>query len=157
MLYYDKRGLLGPSGRTPAGYRLYSEDDRQRLEQIIMLRSLGLTLKEIKSALGKSKKQLYPLLEQQFHQLNGELARIKNQQKVLVGLLQNPDLLAQSAAMTKEKWVSLLKASGLSEADMDQWHKNFEKNSPDKHQEFLEFLGIPPETIKEIREKSRQP
>jgi DNA-binding transcriptional MerR regulator len=34
LLYYDSIGLLTPTGRSDAGYRLYSEDDRKRLERI---------------------------------------------------------------------------------------------------------------------------
>ncbi|MBF2016646.1 MAG: MerR family transcriptional regulator [Rivularia sp. T60_A2020_040] len=39
--YYDEIGLLSPSGRTEADYRLYAEADIVRLQQIISLRQLG--------------------------------------------------------------------------------------------------------------------
>ncbi len=26
VMYYERRGLLSPEGRTPAGYRLYSQE-----------------------------------------------------------------------------------------------------------------------------------
>ena len=38
LLYYDSLGLLAPSGRSPSGYRLYSEADRARLERILAFR-----------------------------------------------------------------------------------------------------------------------
>jgi hypothetical protein len=38
---------------------------------------------------------------------------------------------------------------------MHRWHREFEKSAPDEHQEFLEFLHIPAEEIKSIREWSR--
>jgi len=38
LLYYDSLGLLSPSGRSPSGYRLYSEADRARLERILAFR-----------------------------------------------------------------------------------------------------------------------
>ena len=38
LLYYDTIGLLKPSGRTGAGYRIYSEADVQRLKQIMIYR-----------------------------------------------------------------------------------------------------------------------
>ena len=47
--HYDTIGLLSPSGRTEAGYRLYSETDVRRLEHIVVLRSLGVSLPEISS------------------------------------------------------------------------------------------------------------
>jgi MerR family transcriptional regulator, thiopeptide resistance regulator len=46
--HYDEIGLLRPSGRTGAGYRLYSDDDLLRLQQIIIGRELGLPLEEIR-------------------------------------------------------------------------------------------------------------
>ena len=46
--HYDAIGLLAPSGRTRAGYRLYSDTDLLRLQQILIHRELGFSLKEIK-------------------------------------------------------------------------------------------------------------
>src|SRR3569623_379879 len=45
--HYDEIGLLAPSGRTEAGYRLYSDGDVRRLYRIVALRRLGLALGEI--------------------------------------------------------------------------------------------------------------
>jgi DNA-binding transcriptional MerR regulator len=44
---YDAIGLLRPSARTEAGYRLYSDAGVRRLYRILALRSLGLRLDEI--------------------------------------------------------------------------------------------------------------
>lgn len=46
--YYDEIGLLEPAGRTDAGYRLYNEDDLLRLQQILIGRSLGMPLEEVR-------------------------------------------------------------------------------------------------------------
>jgi DNA-binding transcriptional MerR regulator len=46
--HYDKLGLLKPGKRSRAGYRLYGDTDLIRLEQIVVLKSIGLTLKEMK-------------------------------------------------------------------------------------------------------------
>ncbi len=45
--HYDRLGLLKPSYRSEAGYRLYSEPDLLRLESIVVLKFLGLPLKSI--------------------------------------------------------------------------------------------------------------
>ena len=45
--HYDAIGLLRPSGRTEAGYRLYSATDLERLQQIRLHRALGLRLDAI--------------------------------------------------------------------------------------------------------------
>jgi DNA-binding transcriptional MerR regulator len=49
LRYYESIGLLAPAGRLEGGFRLYSEDDLHRLEQIVELkRLLGISLAEIK-------------------------------------------------------------------------------------------------------------
>ena len=45
--HYDRLGLLKPSGRTQAGYRVYTDRDLARLEQIVALKFVGFSLKEI--------------------------------------------------------------------------------------------------------------
>ena len=45
--HYDAIGLLTPSARSPAGYRLYSGTDLRRLHQILFYRELGFALEEI--------------------------------------------------------------------------------------------------------------
>lgn len=49
--YYESIGLLLPAPRTPSGYRLYSEDDRERLRFIKAAQGIGLALDEIKEIL----------------------------------------------------------------------------------------------------------
>jgi MerR family transcriptional regulator, thiopeptide resistance regulator len=56
--------------------------------------------------------------------------------------------------MNKEKWVSIMKASGFSEADMNRWHVEFERSAPEEHQKFLEYLHIPAAEIGLIRDGS---
>lgn len=45
--HYDEIGLLKPSGRSEAGYRLYSQADVQRLHGIQTMRQMGLPLSDI--------------------------------------------------------------------------------------------------------------
>jgi DNA-binding transcriptional MerR regulator len=63
--HYDRVGLLKPSGRTRAGYRLYGGRDFARLEQIVMLKFLGLPLKQIKSILERNAFDLQATLRMQ--------------------------------------------------------------------------------------------
>ena len=53
LQYYDKIGLLKPSGLTAGGYRMYDDDAIQTLQQILFFRELGFPLKEIKQILEK--------------------------------------------------------------------------------------------------------
>lgn len=47
--HFDQIGLLKPIESTPAGYRLYTERDLERLQQVLFFRELGLGLREIKA------------------------------------------------------------------------------------------------------------
>jgi len=49
-----------------------------------------------------------------------------------------------------------MRAAGLSDQDMQNWHIQFEKMEPEAHQEFLESLGIKSAEISKIREWSRK-
>ncbi|GAA0632776.1 MerR family transcriptional regulator [Sporichthya brevicatena] len=49
--HYDELGLLTPAGRSPAGYRLYSNKDLHRLQQILFYRELEFSLEEIAAML----------------------------------------------------------------------------------------------------------
>ena len=49
--HYDEIGLLVPSERSAAGYRLYTDDDLARLQQVVVYRRLELSLDEIASLL----------------------------------------------------------------------------------------------------------
>ncbi len=49
--HYDETGLLKPTARTNAGYRLYGEKELLRLQQILFYRALGISLREIQTLL----------------------------------------------------------------------------------------------------------
>ena len=59
--YYDRVGLLKPR-RTRAAYRVYRDSDLPRLQQIAVLKFLGLSLSEVASAL-KSDARLESVLK----------------------------------------------------------------------------------------------
>lgn len=54
--------------------------------------------------------------------------------------------------INKDRWVEIMRAAGLSDEDMHNWHRQFEKMEPEAHQEFLELLSIEKDEIKKIRD-----
>jgi len=44
--------------------------------------------------------------------------------------------------VNKERWVEIMRAAGLTDEAMRNWHIQFERMEPEAHQEFLESLGI---------------
>lgn len=49
--HYDAEGLVVPSARTHAGYRLYTDADLSRLATVVTYRRLGLSLTEVRDLL----------------------------------------------------------------------------------------------------------
>lgn len=60
--HYDAIGLLTPSHRTAAGYRQYGEHDLTRLQRILSLRQLGLSLEEVRECLARPELSLERVL-----------------------------------------------------------------------------------------------
>ena len=63
--HYDRLGLLQPSGRTAAGYRLYTDRDLVRLEQIVALKFIGFPLSQIRELLNRKDLDVLSALREQ--------------------------------------------------------------------------------------------
>ncbi|MFD7067225.1 MerR family transcriptional regulator [Streptomyces sp. NPDC059913] len=75
--HYDKAGLLSPSDRSRAGYRLYGEADLVRLQQILFYRELGFPLDEIATILEDPQVNALERLRDRQRQLTEEIARLQ--------------------------------------------------------------------------------
>jgi DNA-binding transcriptional MerR regulator len=153
LLYYESIGLLKPPARSAANYRRYGERDFERLQQICAYRHAGLTLDDIRAILDRRESDAAAVLKRRLVALDGDIETRRAHHRAILTLLKN-DSIGRNKMITKEKWVSIMKASGLTEADMHRWHAEFEKAAPEEHQEFLEFLHIPAAEIRTIREWS---
>jgi DNA-binding transcriptional MerR regulator len=74
--HYDELGLLSPSGRSEAGYRLYSYDDLARLREVLIWRTLGLPLTEIAALLDDPAHDRLAALERQRELIENEVERL---------------------------------------------------------------------------------
>ena len=75
--HYDRLGLLKPSRYTGAGFRLYSEDDFARLEQIVALKFIGFSLNEINNILKRGTSDLATTLRQQREAIEEKRERLE--------------------------------------------------------------------------------
>ena len=155
LLYYDRIGLLKPSGRTASNYRLYAPADIRRLEKICLYRQAGLDLKAIAGILKASDGSPVEILENQIKVLNQKIKSLHQQQHLIVALLKDLNHDLPVRVMDKKSWVGLLKKAGMDEKSMREWHGAFEQLSPEAHQNFLESLGIPAKEVAAIRRFSK--
>ena len=157
LLYYESTGLLRPKLRTQGNYRCYSEADISRLEMICVYRHAGLKVDDIRAILDRPSSAIHSVLARRLRELDAEVEKLRGHQRAIFQLLKNEKLPRRNQVISKDKWVSIMKASGFSEQDMRRWHSEFERLAPSEHQEFLEFLHIPEEEVRSIRDWSRTP
>ena len=81
--HYDEIGLLSPSGRSDAGYRLYGPDDIARLQQILFHRELGLPLDEIAEVMGNRGPDRLVALRKQRAQLEAKTDHLMQMMKAI--------------------------------------------------------------------------
>ncbi|MDI3310282.1 MAG: MerR family transcriptional regulator [Thermoanaerobacterium sp.] len=101
--YYEDLNLISPK-RTDSGYRLYTDEDIEKIQKIISLKdSLGFSLSEIKAALelDKNVKNI----------LSGELAdaeTIDNYAKLIEKQIELIEEKSKKLLMAKQKFEELL-------------------------------------------------
>jgi MerR family transcriptional regulator, thiopeptide resistance regulator len=71
--HYDSIGLLTPSARSDAGYRLYNRDDIARLHQVQALRRFGVALADIGTFLANPASCLPAIVDQQIAALTRQI------------------------------------------------------------------------------------
>ena len=74
--HYDALGLLRPSGRSEAGYRLYDQGDLERLHEIVIWRQLGFSLSEIGALIDHPEHDRADALRRQRELVGRELERL---------------------------------------------------------------------------------
>lgn len=74
--HYDQIGLVVPSGRTPAGYRVYDDTDVERLHQVLTYRELGFSLEQIAALLDDPDADPLSHLQTQREILTGRIDRL---------------------------------------------------------------------------------
>lgn len=103
--HFDEIGLLSPSDRSDAGYRLYSRDDVARLHGIQALRHLGLPLKEIGAMLAGDGRALPQIVARQIRALDHEITQATELRSRLVLMMEK---LSAGAEPDTADWLAAL-------------------------------------------------
>ncbi len=149
LLYYDKLGLVSPTARGANGYRLYTEEDQERLRQVLLYRDAGVPLEQMSSLLAGRGDAVHGMLLRRLCELGEELAAIKARQMALIGIIG--DCLGRSQAPDEEALGRLLHSAGLDRDRARSLHRGLEQSSPQAHVRFLQALGFSGEEIAQIR------
>jgi len=119
LRYYHELGLLRPSERTEAGYRLYAETDARRLYRIVALRQLGFPLEEIGALLDEA--DLEETARRHLRRVEEDLDLQKRLRRRLTSMVAT---LARSDEPSVDAFIAATEvtSSGLSE---DPWPELF--------------------------------
>jgi len=110
--YYDEIGLLMPSHRTEAEHRLYSDRDIIRLQQILSLRQLGLSLSEISDCLENPDYSLPQVIDLHRDRLREQIALSHSLLKRLNGIAQGLQTSQSVAVETLIETMETITMSG---------------------------------------------
>ncbi|MDO4331682.1 MAG: MerR family transcriptional regulator [Eubacteriales bacterium] len=105
--FYDKKGLLAPSGYTESGYRLYDKEAFAVLQQILMFKYLGFSLEQIRTMLQSENQDRVKMKE-----------HLCRQEKLLQQKRRQLDALIETVNFAQEcneedRWDSMLKLLSL--------------------------------------------
>ncbi len=110
--HYEACGLLQPSARSAAGYRLYGEAELRRLQHIVSLKALGLTLDAIRGSLDTDAPSLVEAVWRQTRRLRETIAH----QHALLRRLENLQRrLAAGEAIDGDILLKTIEASTIME------------------------------------------
>ena len=75
--YYDEIGLLKPTGKSEAGYRLYDDKALETLQQVLFFREFDIPLKEIKVIMADPARDRNQILQMQRKMLTAKKERME--------------------------------------------------------------------------------
>ena len=113
LLYYDRIGLLSPSSRSRAGYRLYGPAEVERLAAICRYRQVGLSLAQVEALLAGEASRARAILRERLDQLSAEIEALRGQQQTILRLLAGPGLPPRGRVLDKERWVAWVQAADV--------------------------------------------
>lgn len=134
--HYDEIGLVVPSERTRAGYRVYIDADIERLHQVLTYRELGFPLEQIAALLDDPSVNASELLSSQRDLLTDRIARL-NQMVAAVEEMMNAkkhgiQLSAeQQSEIFGDNWLGDEYAEEAHQrwGDSDQWHQSQQRTA----------------------------
>jgi DNA-binding transcriptional MerR regulator/trans-aconitate methyltransferase len=137
--YYDKQGLLKPSGMSEGGYRLYTDSDFAKLQKILSLKYLGFSLDEIRSITINDNDNGY--VEGSLRlQLNLIRKRIEHLKLVEQTLTETSKLVTENQSVDWNKILHLIHITNMERSLVEQYkdaanlsiriglHKKYTKN-----------------------------
>lgn len=117
--YYDKQGLLTPTARSSAGYRMYTDEDFGKLQKILTLKYLGFSLDEIRTmTLHDTKENLEMSLDLQIHLVK---KRKEHLELVENALIQTKEILGVKKEVDWKEILNLILITNMEHNLVEQY------------------------------------
>lgn len=144
LRHYDQIGLLRPSGYTESGYRLYADADLLRLQQVLTLRYLGFSLREIGELLDRPELDQVEMLRRQHSVLRSRIASLQRVEQSIGRLLE------RRIAAGQWDWALVAEASANTEQALARGGQHM---TPEERKRLFEELGkeVTPEEISAVQ------
>jgi DNA-binding transcriptional MerR regulator len=120
--HYDKIGLLAPSGRTPSRYRVYTDKDLFRLQQIVTLKFLGLSLDQIGRALARPRSVVLRSMRLQAEAVEKEIERLT---RAAQALRETSRLAEAGGPLDWTKLIRVMEEIQMTEDIKKTWAKHY--------------------------------
>ncbi|RKI44057.1 MerR family transcriptional regulator [bacterium D16-51] len=138
--YYDEIGLLTPTGRSEAGYRLYDDKALEILRQILFFREFDISLREIKSVMENPALDKKQILQIQRTMLTAKKERLERLIASIDDILKgenNMDFEVFSKTEVEEIFHSMIHHMDEEQKNViekqfgsiNEFHKHFMKNA----------------------------
>ncbi len=144
--HYDHIGLVVPSVRTPAGYRGYTDADIERLHLVLVYRSVGLPLDDIRTLLDDADTDVLAHLQRQHELLLEQADRLQHTIKAVEELM---NAHRSGIQLTAEEQVEIFGTTAFSEeyaaeaeerwGDTDAWKQSQQRVSKFTKQDWLDI------------------
>ena len=116
--WYDRQGLLKPTMIADNGYRLYTDKDFVKLQQILSLKQLGFSLEEIFSmTLNDDVHSLMQSLELQSTLIENKINHLKAIQSAIV---ETKNVLHEEQAIDWNQLIKLIKLTSMNDSVVEQ-------------------------------------
>ncbi len=110
LLHYDKIGLLQPSLKTQAGYRIYCDEDFIKLQQIITLKFIGLPLEEIKQLINEKNQNIENIISVQTRALEEKKKHIET---VITALNKAEKQIQNNSFLEVQQLIDIIKITNM--------------------------------------------
>lgn len=143
--HYDHIGLVVPSIRTGVGYRGYTDADVQRLHLVLVYRSVGLPLDEIRVLLDDDSVDVFAHLRRQHELLLERAERLTNTIKAVEELM---DAHREGIQLTAEEQVEIFGTTAFGDeyaveaeqrwGDTDAWRQSQQRAGRMSKQDWID-------------------